>query len=94
VGEAKREDLLEYGAGRYNSPTGSYIIGNKDLVIVPRDGTLPSEALNSIVPALVTSIVQSFGSTASIDGTSGVLDLFGLQDDIFEDIEVDWGDDE
>ena len=28
VGDANQDDLIEYGAGRYNSPTGSYIVGN------------------------------------------------------------------
>jgi len=92
VGDADFNDLIEYGAGRYNSPTGSYITGNEKLVIVPRDGALPSQALGAIVPALVASIVQSFGNAANIGGGGGVPDLFGPQDDIFEDI--DWGDDE
>ena len=92
VGDAQHGDLIQYGAGRYNSPTGSYITGNDKLVIVPRDGALPSQALAAIVPALVASIVQSFGNTANIGDSGGVLDLFGPQDDLFEDI--DWGDDE
>jgi len=92
VGDATHEDLLSYGAGAYNSPTGSYITGNEKLVIVPRDGALPSQALGAIVPALVASIVQSFGNAANMGDISGVPDLFGPQDDIFEDI--DWGDDE
>ena len=91
VGDARHENLIEYGAGRYNSPTGSYITGNDKLVIVPKDGALPSQALGTIVPALVASIVQSFGNIASMGDSSGVPDLFGPQDDIFEDI--DWGDD-
>jgi len=92
VGDAKHEDLLGYGAGAYNSPTGSYITGNEKMVIVPRDGALPSQALGAIVPALVASIVQSFGNATNMASTSGVPDLFGPEDDIFEDI--DWGDDE
>ena len=92
VGEAKHEDLARYGAGRYNSPTGSYNTGNDKLVITPRDGALPSQALSAIVPTLVASIVQSFGNAASMADAGGVLDLFGPQDDIFEDI--DWGDDD
>lgn len=92
VGEAKPEDLLEYGAGAYNSPTGSYITGNEKLVIVPRDGALPAQALGAIVPALVASIVQSISKASNMSETSGVPDIFGPQDDIFEDI--DWGDDE
>ena len=92
VGEAKPEDLLEYGAGAYNSPTGSYITGNEKLVIVPRDGALPAQALGAIVPALVASIVQSITKASNMGDTSGVPDIFGPQDDIFEDI--DWGDDE
>jgi len=92
VGDAKQESLIPYGSGRYNSPTGSYITGNEKLVIVPRDGTLPSQALGAIVPTLVASIVQSFGNAGNMGEMSGVPDLFGPQDDIFEDI--DWGDDE
>ena len=92
VGDAKPEDLLEYGAGAYNSPTGSYITGNEKLVIVPRDGALPAQALGAIVPALVASIVQSIAKASGMGVTSGVPDIFGPQDDIFEDI--DWGDDE
>jgi len=92
VGDAKPEDLLEYGAGAYNSPTGSYITGNEKLVIVPRDGALPAQALGAIVPALVASIVQSITKASNMGDTSGVPDIFGPQDDIFEDI--DWGDDE
>ena len=92
VGDAKQEDLIAYGAGRYNSPTGSYITGNEKLVIVPRDGALPSQALGAIVPTLVASIVQSFGNATNFGDISGVPDLFGPQDDIFD--EIDWGDDE
>ncbi|MDR2590324.1 MAG: VWA domain-containing protein [Oscillospiraceae bacterium] len=92
VGEAKHDDLVIYGAGRYNSPTGSYITGNDKLVIVPKDGALPSQALSAIVPTLVASIVQSFGNAALMGDVSGVPDLFGPQDDIFD--EIDWGDDE
>ena len=89
VGDAKFDDLIAYGAGRYNSPTGAYITRNEKLVIVPRDGVLPSRALTAIIPALVASIVQSFGNTAHVGGSGGVPDLFGEQDDLFEDI--DWG---
>ena len=92
VGDAKHEDLIEYGAGRYNSPTGSYTTGNENMVIVQKDGTLPSQALGAIVPTLVASIVQSFGNAANMGDSGGVPDLFGPQDDLFEDI--DWGDDE
>jgi hypothetical protein len=92
VGDAKHEDLIAYGAGRYNSPTGTYITGNEKLVIVPRDGALPSQALGAIVPTLVASIVQSFGNATNFGDISGVPDLFGPQDDIFD--EIDWGDDE
>ena len=92
VGDANYDDLIAYGAGRYNSPNGSYVVGNEKLVIVPRDGTLLSQALGAIVPAVVASIVQSFGNASNMGDSSGVLDLFGPQEDIFEDI--DWGDDE
>jgi len=92
VGEAKPEDLLEYGAGAYNSPTGSYIKGNEKLVIVPREGAFPAKALGAIIPALVASIVQSITKASNMGETSGVPDIFGPQEDIFEGI--DWGDDE
>ena len=92
VGEAKPDDLLEYGAGAYNSPTGSYITGNEKLVIVPRNCALPAKALGAIVPALVASIVQSITKASNMCETSGVSDIFGPQDDIFENI--DWGYDE
>jgi hypothetical protein len=70
VGGALYEDLVGYGAGRYNSPTGSYITGNEKMVIVPRDGALPSQALSAIVPTLVASIVQSFGNAANMGDIS------------------------
>lgn len=92
VGDAQHDNLSQYGAGRYNSPSGQYVTGNDKLVIVPRDGVMPSQALGAIVPALVASIVQSFGNAANMGDSGGVPDLFGPQDDIFEDI--DWGDDE
>ena len=92
VGEARHEDLAVYGAGAYSSPTGSYTTGNEKLVIVPRDGALPAQALGAIVPALVASIVQSFGNAANMSDVSGIPDLFGPQDDIFDSI--DWGEDE
>ena len=94
VGGAKHEDLLQYGAGRYKSPTESYITGNDKLVIVPRDGALPSRALGAIVPALVASVVQSFANAANMGDMGGISDIFGPQSDIFDDIEIDWGDDE
>jgi hypothetical protein len=53
---------------------------------------LPAQALGAIVPALVASIVQSITKASNMGETSGVPDIFGPQDDIFEDI--DWGDDE
>jgi len=92
VGEARHEDLAGYGAGRYSSPTDAYITGNEKLVIVPRDGALPAQALGSIVPTLVASIVQSFGNIANMSDSGGVLDIFGPESEIFE--HIDWGDDE
>ena len=92
VGDIKREDLVEYGAGRYKSPTGSYITGNESLVIIPKDGTLPAQALGAIVSTLVASIVQSFGNAANVGDSGGVPDLFGPHDDLFDNI--DWGEDE
>ena len=94
VGEAKPEDLLEYGAGAYNSPTGSYITGNEKLVIVPRDGVMPAKALGAIVPALVASIVQSISKASIMGAPGGVSDIFGPESTIFDGIDFDDDDDE
>jgi len=78
VGEVQREDIAEYGAGRYQSPTGFYITKNEKLVIVPKDGVLTSHALKAIVPVLVASIVHSFNDISNVSGSDEVIDIFKL----------------
>jgi len=53
VGDATVEKLKEYSAGRYQSPSSTYITGNSKLVLVAKDGVSSSDALAAIIPALV-----------------------------------------
>lgn len=93
VGDVTHDDLVEYGAGRYNSPTGLYITRNEKLIITPIDGVLPSQALKSIVSALVTTIVQSISNASNMIGSGGIPDLFESQNDLKINT-IEWSSDE
>lgn len=86
VGKATLDDLREYGAGRYQSSTKTYITGNSKLVLVSKDGVSPAAALDVIIPALVQSIIASVNNTQTEDeGDDETEDPFGSNDSLFED---------
>ena len=91
IGEVDFKDLVQYGAGRYKSSSGSYITCNENMVIVPRGKVSPSDALSSIIPSLVASIVNSINSDTHTHYSGGIRDLFGSQDVLFD--AFDWGED-
>ena len=57
VGNARFDDLKEYGAGKYKMD--KYTVGNTNYVLVAKDGVMPAKALSSIIPALVAYTVAS-----------------------------------
>lgn len=98
VGKATLDDLKEYSAGRYQSPNNTYVTGNSKLVLVSKDGVSPTAALDTVIPALVQSIIASIGNAQAARDTliddnledpfgSGLDDLF--DDDIFDVFEQD-----
>jgi uncharacterized protein YegL len=89
VGKATLDGLKEYSAGRYQSPSNTYVTGNSKLVLVSKDGISPSVALDTIIPALVQSIIASVGNAQATSGnpSDGDMDdpFGGSADDIFDD---------
>jgi len=88
IGDVSEETLDKYAAGRYSKEEGGakkYIVGNKDLVLVQKDGVTPAAHLRKIIVTLIQSIVQSTTQADSDD--------FGLEDDDendgFTDLEID-----
>lgn len=93
VGKATHADLVDYGAGKYKSPTGSYTTGNSNLVLVAKDGVAPGAALGAIIPALVQSLVSSAVNAptpGATDDDDDMADVFGgTDDDLFDDEDFD-----
>ena len=87
VGNAKLDDLKDYGAGKYKKD--KYTVGNTNYVLVAKDGVMPAKALSSIIPALVASIVASVNTgtdnTGSDDDPADSM-IENLDDDYEEEI--------
>jgi len=86
VGDATRDELRKYSAGRYKSSSGDYIVNNPDLVIVPADKVLPKKALEAIIPALLKSIVSAAYDATNATNTDDGEELR----DSFGSLDVDW----
>jgi uncharacterized protein YegL len=89
VGKATLDQLKEYGAGRYQSPSNTYVAGNSKLVFISKDGVSPSAALDAIIPALVQSVTAPVGNAQATSGDPNEMpDIFGGGDDpiLYEDI--------
>ena len=81
VGDAKKETLMKYSAGRYGAggqSNSKYITGNSDLALVQTDGVTPTAYLKKIIEQLVQSIVSSTTNTQS-----------DFNDDGMEEVEFD-----
>lgn len=92
VGRATLADLVDYGAGKYKSPTGSYTTSNSNLVLVAKDGVAPGAALGAVIPALLQSLVSSAVNAAASGGSDDdddLEDVFSVDDDLFDDEDFD-----